>query len=359
MSTEYDTFEHGIGLTTLAADSLATETPIDISGVAIPEQTILQGGRGEEHFYTPTAAQRAADILQQQIDDGDTTVHLVKNFHELDGQASADDIIGEVTAARYSEGVGVVFSAELTDMDIAQKIEHGYLDVSPTVARSLGDFDETMQARAVDEVAGFRDIAVVGQGQPGAEVEIGANPAIEALSRQIQVDTLSVSEPEFTGYDTSPWDAPTLEGTYGGDMDAARNAATWVRNGGETFGDLSLFVLTGDGELNLNGLDAAWRMAPQTDGPDDSDVDRLRRMYEEMAEEANDAGALSDAEFDDVWQDRGADTDTSSDPMSLDDATETIADEYDVDADTVAEHLDALDSDEDETDDNVVVLIDE
>lgn len=253
--THYDTFADGIGVTTLESDrgpveDIQENSPIAISGVAIPENTILQGGRGEEHFYAPQMAERAAEVLQQQIDDEETTVHIVKNFHELEGQAPADDIVGEVTAARYADGIGVTFTGEITDESLAQKIEMGYLDVSPAVARSLGDFDDTMQARGVEDVGGFRDIAVVGQGQPGAEVQVGSNPAIEALSR------------------------------------------------------------------------SATEMDNLEDEPDDGD-------------------------------------DESNDTMSLDDATETIAEEFDVDAETVADHLETLGEDDEEVDENTILLIEE
>lgn len=193
--TTYDTFEHGIGITTLAndretVDSIREDSPIAIHGVALPEETVLRGGQGVDHFYPPAMAQRAAEVLQQQLDSEDQTTHIVKNFHELEGSAPADDIIGEVTSVGYSKGVGVVFGGEITDQDIAEKIQLGYLDISPTVARALGaEMDPQMEARPVTDVGGFRDIAVVGQGQPGADVDVGPNPAIEALSRDV-VDTL-------------------------------------------------------------------------------------------------------------------------------------------------------------------------
>ena len=187
--TNTDTFRNGIGIGVLASQEddvrkdIQSNGTTPIHGVAIPENTILKGGQDVEYFFSPEMAERAAEVLQQQIKDG--TVHVVKNFHEIDGQASADEILGEVTDAGYSKGVGVVFEGEITDMEIAQKIQNGYLDVSPSVARALGGFDETMQARGVTDVAGFRDIAVVGNGQPGAEVNIGPNPAVSTLSRDV------------------------------------------------------------------------------------------------------------------------------------------------------------------------------
>jgi hypothetical protein len=194
--TEYDTFSKGIGVTTLASergtvDDIKESSPIAINGVALPENTVLQGGQNVRHFYPPQMAERAADVLQQQLDDDTQTIHIVKNFHELEGQATADDIIGEVTSVGYEKGVGVRFGGEITDQDIAEKVALGYLDVSPTVARALGEeMDAQMEARPVTDVAGFRDIAIVGTGQPGAEVAVGSNPAIEALARGPFVDVL-------------------------------------------------------------------------------------------------------------------------------------------------------------------------
>lgn len=179
-----DSFEHGIGVLASdrgAVDEIQENSPIAVHGVLVPENTVLEGGQGTPFFFDPAMAEEAARVLSEQIDTD--TVHIVKNFHELEGQAPADDVVGEVTAAGYSEGVGVVFEGEVTDEELARKIDLGYLDVSPTVMRALGPLDETMEARTVEAVGGFRDVAVVAQGQPGAEVAVGPNPAVEALSR--------------------------------------------------------------------------------------------------------------------------------------------------------------------------------
>lgn len=221
--TEYDTFAGGIGITTLASqrgtvDDIRESSPIAINGVALPEATVLEGGQGVRHYYPPAMAERAAEVLQAQLDSDDETIHIVKNFHELEGQAAADDIIGEVTSVGYEQGVGVRFGAEITDQDIAEKIALGYLDISPTVARALGDeFDPQMDARPVTDVAGFRDIAVVGQGQTGADVDVGTNPAIEALARapatdtEPDTDTLSLDDAKQTLADEYGIDVETLE----------------------------------------------------------------------------------------------------------------------------------------------------
>jgi hypothetical protein len=224
--TTYDTFSDGIGITTLASDrgtveGVQEDSPIAINGVALPEGTVLEGGQGVRHFYPPAMAERAADQLQQQLDDDEGTVHIVKNFHELEGQAPADDIIGEVTGVGYEQGVGVRFAGEITDVETAEKIQLGYLDVSPTVGRALGDeHDPQMEARPVADVAGFRDIAIVGQGQPGADVAVGPNPAIEALARApVSVgDTAGGGDDDDGGdADDSPADQETDDPPSGDD----------------------------------------------------------------------------------------------------------------------------------------------
>jgi hypothetical protein len=113
-----------------------------------------------------------------------------------------------VSSAAFSEGVGLVYEGEILDEDIAQRVAQGYLDVSPTVARALGEYDENRDARRVSEVATFRDLAVVQQGQPGADIEIGPNPAVEALRRDVlantfdeetdEVDTMSLKDAKET-----------------------------------------------------------------------------------------------------------------------------------------------------------------
>jgi len=299
--------QSGIAVLADASDTFDDDAPWTVHGVAMPEGEVTVGKSGTPTYWPPGVLQEATGLLVGKS--------IVKNFHDdtLE-QAPADDVIGQVTADGYADGIGLVFEGEITDREIAQKIAAGYLDVSPRVARTLGAFDEQREARVAESVDGFLDIAVVDVGAfQGNEIEMGPNPAVAALSQHVVdgirqgIEALSVSRPEFNGYSEAQWDAPTLNGTYDGDMDAARNAATWVDGDGETFGDLSLFVLDGNADLNLNALDSAWRLAPQTDGPTDEDVTRLRSLYEGLAVQARDNGPMSDDEFEETWQDRVAD----------------------------------------------------
>lgn len=173
--TEKDNPEGGIA--TLAADSIDdynTEAPFEVSGVALPVNTVVNGGQNTNHYYTENTLESAAEMLEGQ--------QIVKNFHDLDGMANADQVIGKITDAGYEKGIGLVFSGEIVDETIAEKVAQGYLDVSPTVARQLGEYDEAMGAQEVAQITGFRDLAVVANGQPGASIEPGSNPAVTALS---------------------------------------------------------------------------------------------------------------------------------------------------------------------------------
>jgi len=326
--TELDTFENGIGLGTLentqAMGNVPDEDAISINGVAIPENTILKGGREIEHFYPPAMAEKAARALEEQIESGET-VHLVSGFHDLDGMADAEQVIGEITKAGYSPGVGTVFEGETIDKEIAQKINNGYVNISPSISRGLGELDEQMQARKVNEVGGFRDIAVVARGQDGAKVEVGNNPAIEALSREIQIDTLKqVAGVEF-------------EGTATGKLDEAELPTEGFESHylypGETKSESSYPVVDADGNLRKGNVESAWQLGARGD----IDAEEHDRKLKQLAQE-----------FESVpeWA-------TESDTMSLDDAKETIAEEYGIDTETLEERL----SESDEEDENTVVLI--
>jgi hypothetical protein len=173
--TETDHFE--AGLATLSADpkdNFPENSPWSVNGVAIPVNQVVNGGQGVDHFFPEESLEGKGELLEGKP--------IVVDFHELDGQADASNVIGEVTSAGFQKGVGLVFEGEIVDPDIAGKIKHGYLDVSPTPARSLGEFDESMGAQRVERLADFRDLAVVANGQPGAKVEMGTNPAVEALA---------------------------------------------------------------------------------------------------------------------------------------------------------------------------------
>jgi hypothetical protein len=325
--TETDHFESGIA--TLAADSTPefdSSAPFEVSGVAIPVNTIVRGGRGVEHFYTAEVLQGAGELLEN------TTI--VKNFHSLEGQAEADEVIGKVTNAGFQKGIGLVFEGEITDEDIAEKIAHGFLDVSPSPARSLGEFDQDMGAQRVERLAKFRDVAVVANGQPGAKIEIGPNPAVstlgmDALSRSFDTlqNDMAIHTPEFDGTADREWNAPNLSDFTDSsweELDEEAKGAIEAHYLGsksgfpaENFTDLFLPVVEPDGTLNLNALANAKARAGQVEGLSGDDLDTVVATINELAN-----NNFEDADFD-TQSDDGAQEESPQSSADGEENTET------------------------------------
>lgn len=217
-TTTYDSLESGIAV--LADESNAVgegaDGPWQVNGVALPENAITVGQSGTPRYWPADTLADAADELIGRP--------IVKNFHELDGQAPADDVIGTVTDTGYADGVGIVYEGEISDEAIAKKVARGYLDVSVVPSIADESYDEQRDARRVEAIAGFRDIAVVAEGAAkGADIELGPNPAVAALSRNLLAehamtdgvnDALDDETADDGGDDTEPTDddAETADG---------------------------------------------------------------------------------------------------------------------------------------------------
>lgn len=322
--TTYELFDGGIAA--LAHD---VDGGTRVHGVIIGEGDITEGLSGRRTRWPADTLQQMEGMWEGKpitmADSLDPEQHVGVTVDDdgqprLEGAVSMDEKVGEITADAYEGGVGLLFEGFLADWEAEDVVERGLAQVSPVIIRDLelveGEEGNSDALYEPTEVGGVRDLALVADGAaPSNDIKVGSSPEMtaataEALSAHfgadLDIEALSVSRPDFNGYDESAWDAPTLSGTFDGDMESARNSATWIEDEGETFGDLSLFVLNGGAELNVNALDSAWRMAPQTEGPTETDVQRLRSLYEGLAVQANEAGAISDDEFDSVWQDRVA-----------------------------------------------------
>lgn len=300
--TETDHFE--AGLATLSADpkeNFPENAPWKVNGVAIPENTVVNGGQNVDHFFPGDVLAGSGELLEGKP--------IVVDFHDLEGQADASNVIGEVTSAGYQKGVGLVFEGEVVDADTAGKIKHGYLDVSPTPARSLGEFDESMGAQRVERLADFRDLAVVANGQPGAKVEMGGNPAIEALAMEtlsrgfepntdtLQDDSKTVAGVSFQGTRDGKLDESEIDDNYG---DHA------LYGEGENKEDYSYWVVDADGFLRKGNVKSAWELGCRGQCPGDEQHDEnlmeLAQEFEnppEFAQEEQDTNSDEPEEPDD------------------------------------------------------------
>lgn len=315
---EYDVLGDGFAAAEQVGDG------ITVRGVAIGEGDVSKGLTGKPTRWPGEVLAQMEGMLEGKpitLPDSDDPLQHVAIEKTPNGfKAKAvplDAKVGEVVRDRYEPGVGLLFEADINHPDAEVFIERGIAQVSPVIMRDLRQVDEDLYEPA--KVHAVRDLGLVSEGAiPSNEIEQGSLSAmgamaVEALSEQFDAfQNTSVSEPEFDGYSTAAWDGPTLDGTFGGDMDAANDSATLIRDGGENFSDLSLFVVDGDGQLNLNGLNSAWQLASQTDDVSEDEVQQLRSMYEDLAEQARDVGAMPDDMWEDVWQPRIDDTEANT-----------------------------------------------
>ncbi|QBI90013.1 putative prohead protease protein [Halobacterium phage ChaoS9] len=278
----------------LAEGSDEDDDVYEVRIVPIGEGDVTTGQSGEPtHWDRETLLQ----AVEQGAFDG---AKLLKGrpgegHKEMLDQADPDEIIGGVDEWTYEEGVGPVGHGKVLDERMAKLIDHDLVDVSPDMFRLLDGYDEELGANTVDEILDVPYITVLDRGAAPSNTidpataealglpagERGPDAGVEQLAEDV-----TVSRPDWDGISQDTWETPTLEGTFDGDIEVARESATVIRDDGESFSnDLSLFILNGEGELNINALESAWTLAPQTADVDDDLVDELRSMYESIAED--------------------------------------------------------------------------
>lgn len=266
---------------------LADENTVDgsstwrVSGVALSEDTTTLGGSGRQRFWPAATLREAADQLEGR--------HIVKNFHDLQGSANADDVIGQITQSGYQPGVGIVFEGEILDEDIARKVEHEFLDVSSVPGVGSESYDSSRDAYVVEEISGFRDIAVVPDGaDQGNEISLGENPAVAALSREALAhpwDALQdTPDPEEDGPTVEDEDGPeNSDDTDGADTESSGLRAA-LRADLELAGstpDRCKTIKDGaepiDGETAREMLGISTQDSPTPSGPINLDEDPIAR----------------------------------------------------------------------------------
>lgn len=177
MSQAQDNTETGIAVLADVNTTLADTSTWQVNGVALSENSVTMGGSGRRRIWPESTLREAAELL--------TDRPIVKNFHDLEGNANADDVIGRITNAGYQDGVGIVFEGDISDESIAQKVGNDFLEVSAVPGIGSEQYDERRDAYVVEEISGFRDIAVVPDGADrGNDISIGDRPAMAALSRE-------------------------------------------------------------------------------------------------------------------------------------------------------------------------------
>lgn len=198
--TELDTASQS-GFAALAdADD---DEPFTVHGVAIGEGDVTNGASGNRTFWPRETLEAAAEGLagKKIVDDSE--------HDDLEAtQPPVSAILGEVTNAKYRDGVGVVFEGEIDDPDIAALVENGRVDVSPALFRELGEFDDERDAHPATDIHKWRDLSVVSEGAaPSNSIQPGT-AALQAEALQAMFDG-SGDEPQSDESAESDMDAET------------------------------------------------------------------------------------------------------------------------------------------------------
>jgi len=144
----------------------------DIFGVAIGSNDVTRGSTsGERKMWLPEVLEDSAETLQGK--------QLVVD-HE---NRSSRDVVGEITEARFEDGVGVIYQGVLDDAQLASKIDHGWLEVSPRIIHS-NEFEDLEDVKVPQEIYRFDNLSIVSKGAAKSnEINLGEH---EQLAEELQ-----------------------------------------------------------------------------------------------------------------------------------------------------------------------------
>lgn len=167
MTEETISIESGVAL------SGFNSSPKMVHGIAIGEDEVTEHLDGDK-FWPAEALRDAVDSL--------VGVQLTKN-HEHD---RVEGVIGEVTKARYKDGVGILFEAKVYDEQTAHKIDKGLLEVS--IHASHGMAGTRDDGAMIVEAVQFKDLSVVPRGAAGSNEVNPGKMQVAALSEELDTE---------------------------------------------------------------------------------------------------------------------------------------------------------------------------
>lgn len=144
----------------------------DIHGIAIGSNDITRGSTsGERKLWLPEVLESSAHTLEGK--------QLVVD-HE---NRSSRDVVGEITEARFEEGVGVIYQGVLDDDELASKVGRNWLEVSPRLIHS-DEFEELEDVKVPQEIYRFDNLSIVSKGAAKSnEINLGQH---EELAEELQ-----------------------------------------------------------------------------------------------------------------------------------------------------------------------------
>ena len=342
--------------------------PFVVNGVALGEGDVTVGFSQTATYWPPDVLREAAPKLEGVP----IVVNNSAESHEPGSQPPVSDIVGEVTDAAYADGVGIIYQGEVDDVEVARKIDRGRVDVSPVMARELGDYSETHDARVAESIPEFRDLGIVFEGASAdASIETGPNASAavlggHALAGEALAAAFETADPAAGAEvlattlaagvdalgDTNP-DPEALasfthlsyDGTKGGKLDESaidsEDFASKYLFPGETKSDSSYPVIDAQSNLRRGNVESAWNLRGDAPGSRE-DIERvlltLSKQFDDPPVDPDNADAMSagsagtdagDSEVDpsgdeSAESDADSDSDTTPDTMDLTDNEEAL-----------------------------------
>lgn len=215
--TEHDILESS-GIAT-PTEALTESDGITVSGVALGEGDTTTGMSGKTTRWPADTLRDAADTLHgkpitKQLGEGHVGAESTDDGVQVSSNVPLEAKVGEVTDARYEDGVGIVWRGEVKDEAMAEKVEQGLAEVSPVVSRDIEPVDGEDGLYEASEIHGFRDLGLVANGAaPSNSIQPGGS-AVAALSADALAQVFD--EPAESGTDTLD-DDPDGASTEGSD----------------------------------------------------------------------------------------------------------------------------------------------
>ncbi|MFC7202870.1 hypothetical protein ACFQJC_05035 [Haloferax namakaokahaiae] len=210
--TVHELFNSGIAA--LAHDP---EDALRVHGVLLGEGDVTNGLSGKQTRWPAAILESMVDLLEGKpftmADSLDPEQHVgvekTEDGARMTGAVTLDEKVGEITAAAYEDGVGLLFEGFLSDWEAEDVVERGLAQVSPVIVRDIelveGEAGEDDALYEPTEVSAVRDLAIVADGAapsndiaPGPSADMTATAAALSSNFDVRVEALADGGMEVT-----------------------------------------------------------------------------------------------------------------------------------------------------------------
>ena len=143
---------NNIGNRGFISDKRTEDGLLKVHGIAIGNNDITRGSTtGERKLWRPEVLEESAHTLQG------------KDIVADHNNKSAYEKVGEVKDAKYDEEKGVIYQGVIRDEELEEKIEYGWLDVSPRLLHSKSH-EERNGVKIPESIREFDNLSIVREG---------------------------------------------------------------------------------------------------------------------------------------------------------------------------------------------------